>query len=358
MVAAARNLGNSIKAARHRIFGKTSMPVDTSVGELTRYRAVMQVISDVMLRFVIEPNPANYALAYRHLIAQEPRLSEAMDQLIERGYAPTLLTDDGLEIAEAQLNEIAERAQHNLKAVESLYRKSSVDTLGFGTALEDRAIALSTGSSAETAINELIALTRTMITKTRDAEEELKIRGQAMTDLQMSLSEARIKADTDSLTGLANRRAFERHLGAAGARAAISKKPLSLAICDIDYFKVINDTHGHDAGDRVLQFVSQVLREVCSAQGVVSRHGGEEFVVIFEGTTEEEAYEIIDAARRDIGSRNIINKETGQPVGSITFSAGVSGTCENGDVSWLLRSADRALYKAKAAGRDRVLMAH
>jgi diguanylate cyclase len=356
MDAVALSLGGTIKAVGHRIFGKSTEPTPNPTGELSRYRAIMQSIGDLMLRYVIEPNPANYSLAYRHLIAQEPRLGDAMEKLIESGYAPSQEAFDDHAVTENQLNEIADRAQENLKAVEELYRKSCKDTKGFGAALEGSANALAIGSSAGAAIGDLIALTRSMIAKTRDAEEELRLRGQAMTDMQMSLSEARVKADTDALTGLANRRAFERHLGAAGARAAITKEPLSLAICDIDFFKAINDNHGHDAGDRVLQYVSDLLRESCGQHGSVSRHGGEEFVVVFEGTTGDNAYEIIDAARRDLGNRKIINKETGLPLGPITFSAGVSCYREQGELSWMLRSADRALYKAKASGRNCVMM--
>ncbi len=357
MDAVSLDLGGTIKAVGQRIFGKKGGNAAPISGELSRYRATMKLIGDLMLRYVIEPNPANYSLAYRHLVAQEPRLEQAMEQLINSGYAPT--TDQSYEFfdTEHQLKDIAERALENLKAVEELCQKSSKDTKGFGAALEGRASALETGVSPRAAIAELVSLTKVMITKTREAEEELRVRAHAMTDLQMSLSEARIKADTDALTGLANRRAFERKLGAAGARATLMKTSLSLAICDIDLFKNINDMHGHDAGDRVLQFVSNVLQENCAVDGYISRHGGEEFVIIFEGKSADLAYEIMDAARKDIESRTVINRETGELLGPITFSTGVASLGPKGDVSSMLRLADRALYKAKAGGRNCVAMA-
>ena len=137
----------------------------------------------------------------------------------------------------------------------------------------------------------------------------------------------------------------------------MSGKPMSLAICDIDHFKKFNDTYGHDVGDRVLRFVSSVLLENCGRRGAVSRHGGEEFVVIFEETTPEMAYEIIDAARRDLCERNFVNKDTDESIGNISFSAGVAVLGDNGDVGHLLRSADRSLYTAKAEGRNCVVMA-
>lgn len=136
----------------------------------------------------------------------------------------------------------------------------------------------------------------------------------------------------------------------------LSGKPMSLAICDIDHFKKFNDTYGHDVGDRVLRFVSSVLLENCGKRGAVSRHGGEEFVIIFEETTPEMAYEIIDAARRDLGERHFVNKETNEEIGTVSFSAGVAKLGESGDVGQLLRSADRSLYRAKANGRNCVML--
>ncbi len=351
------NLAGTIKAVGVRLFGTVEDASTAPKGELARYREILDTIGDFMLRHAIEPNPANYSLVYRHMIAHEPHLETAIEQLIDTGYAPTSAVTSEAGISEQELGEIAERAQANLKAVEELFTKTTVDAKGFGEALEGSAMCLKEGAKSDRAVDNLIRLTRAMIEKTRVAESELRLRGQAMTDLQMSLSEAQIKADTDSLTGLSNRRAFERLLGAAGARATMNEKPLSLAICDIDFFKLVNDSYGHDMGDRVLKFVGEAIQESCGKKGSVSRHGGEEFVVIFEETSPEEAYEIIDAARLDLGARRITNKETGERIGAVTFSAGVSWLRKTGDVSVMLRTADRALYKAKGNGRDCVMMA-
>lgn len=157
------------------------------------------------------------------------------------------------------------------------------------------------------AVQQLIALTRSMIERTRQAESELQLRSKEMAGLKDSLVEAQVRADTDALTGLSNRRAFERLLGAGGARSIMSGKPMSLAICDIDHFKSVNDTFGHHVGDRVLQFVSGSLQESCGRFGHVSRHGGEEFVIIFEDRALESAYELLDGARRDLEQRHMVN---------------------------------------------------
>lgn len=351
--------GNTVTKVVERLFGRSNSAVPSQpTGELARYSETIQTVREVMLRHVIEPNPANYDLVYRHVIAHEPRLEEAMEQLIRSGYAsgtPSFSSAQG-GVSEAAIDNIVEDAQKHLVAIEAMIKKSTTDAKGFGDALEGSAAKFST-SEADLSLQSLISVTKAMIEKTRAAENELRLRSKAMTDLKMSLNEAQVQADTDALTGLSNRRAFERMLGAGGARAMMSGKPMSLAICDIDHFKKFNDTYGHDVGDRVLRFVSSVLLENCGRRGAVSRHGGEEFVVIFEETTPEMAYEIIDAARRDLCERNFVNKDTDESIGNISFSAGVAVLGENGDVGHLLRSADRSLYKAKADGRNCVVMA-
>lgn len=179
--------------------------------------------------------------------------------------------------------------------------------------------------------------------------------------------------EADTLTGLANRKTFDKHLFEVLGKAAdddARQHPAApcrrrsggnehhwLAICDIDHFKQFNDTYGHDVGDRVLRFVSSVLLENCGRRGAVSRHGGEEFVIIFEETAPEMAFEIIDAARRDLGERHFVNKDTNEAIGTVSFSAGVAVLGVTGDVGHLLRNADRSLYRAKASGRNCVVLA-
>jgi diguanylate cyclase len=250
------------------------------------------------------------------------------------------------------LQAIANTAQEQLNALEALVSTSHADARGFGDALEGRAEVMASDGTGASAIAALIDLTRAMIVKTRAAEQELRARGEAMTDLQASLVDARSKADTDSLTGLSNRRAFERMLGAISERAQHSGRPLSLAICDVDHFKSINDRFGHVTGDRVLKLIGDILTDHCGKQGHVFRFGGEEFVVLFEELGVEPAYEMVDAARRDLADRNIVKKETGESLGQITFSAGIGGLPPAVDAGGLLRVADRALYAAKANGRN------
>lgn len=352
MVSAASVVTGAVKSLHSRLWGAGPPPV-AKVGPRSAHMETLDGLRAYIERYDIDPNPANYALLYRHYVRGEPNLAEAVSKLIETGYAPEAVdTANGSALSEEDLQAIANSAQDQLKALEALVCTSHADARGFGDALEGRAQGMADEPTGASAITALIDLTRAMIAKTRAAEQELRARGEAMTDLQASLVDARAKADTDSLTGLSNRRAFERMLGAVSERALNSGRPLSLAICDVDHFKSINDRFGHVTGDRVLKLIGDILTDHCGKQGHVFRFGGEEFVILFEEVAVEPAYELVDAARRDLADRHIIKKETGEALGRITLSAGIGGLPQAIDTGGLLRVADRALYAAKANGRN------
>jgi diguanylate cyclase len=351
MASAASVVTGAVKSLHSRLW--KSAPPDVPTEPRTHYVETFDALRVYIERYDIDPNPVNYALLYRHFVRSEANLADSVTQLIETGYAPDALDNsDGGALSEEDLQAIANSAQVQLKALEALVSTSHADARGFGDALEGRAQVMASNGVGTSAIAALIDLTRTMIVKTRAAEQELRARGEAMTDLQASLVDARSKADTDSLTGLSNRRAFERMLGAVSERALHSGRPLSLAICDVDHFKSINDRFGHVTGDRVLKLIGDILTDHCGTQGHVFRFGGEEFVVLFEEFGVEPAYELVDAARRDLADRHIVKKETGEHLGQITFSAGIGGLPPAVDAGGLLRVADRALYAAKANGRN------
>src|SRR3546814_259432 len=146
-------------------------------------------------------------------------------------------------------------------------------------------------------MGQLIALTRSMIDKSRAVEAQMRESQKHTKLLKKNLEHARKAAEQDHLTGLPNRRAFEGTLREAAVRARDKGKSLSVAFCDIDHFKQINDVHGHDVGDRILKFVGKLLADISNDTCHVARHGGEEFVMLFEGQSTAAACEIVDAAR-------------------------------------------------------------
>jgi len=161
----------------------------------------------------------------------------------------------------------------------------------------------------------------------------------------------------DSLTNIANRRAFEEAFEKEWNRAQRYSYPLSLLIIDIDHFKLFNDNFGHQAGDNCLVKVATVLKEFGSRPGdIVARYGGEEFAVLLSGTSIEDALRIAEEIRLTIKDLQISNPKA-SPEGVITLSIGVTGTVpqKGMDRSMIVKRADFALYKAKSEGRNRTV---
>jgi diguanylate cyclase (GGDEF)-like protein len=157
------------------------------------------------------------------------------------------------------------------------------------------------------------------------------------------MAETQLQASTDGLTGLMNRRNLEnraRVLRAAGTNFA-------LAMVDLDHFKSLNDTHGHESGDRALRVFAEVLRDGVRSEDYVCRYGGEEFVVLLPGVEIDEAIEVMERVRESLARTT----RRGD-VPSFTASAGIAHTRDSHDFEDLLLRADRALFAAKDAGRD------
>jgi two-component system cell cycle response regulator len=157
----------------------------------------------------------------------------------------------------------------------------------------------------------------------------------------------------DSLTGLANRRFILSQLGAQVSGARRHGRPLSVAIIDIDHFKAVNDTHGHDAGDRVLVAVATALAGHLRAEDQLGRLGGEEFLAVLPDTDAAAAERVTEKLRCESGLA-VVDYEGADL--AVTVSIGVA-TWDGEAPEVLLRRADDALYAAKAAGRDRALSA-
>jgi len=192
--------------------------------------------------------------------------------------------------------------------------------------------------------NELVARVRTQLRKKRYAD---RLRHNVQLSLEMAI--------TDQLTGLHNRRYMARHLDNLLSDSQKSGKELAFVIMDIDFFKSVNDTHGHDIGDEVLREFAKRIASNVRGIDLVCRFGGEEFVVVMPDTDVAYAYTIAERLRKSIETTPIeISRAPGKL--SITISIGIAKSEGAGDTAeTLLHRADQALYRAKRTGRNRVV---
>jgi two-component system cell cycle response regulator len=175
--------------------------------------------------------------------------------------------------------------------------------------------------------------------------------------LRESVNQTIELAVTDALTGLNNRRYLDRHLKLLFDRAIARGRTLSICITDIDRFKSVNDTYGHDAGDEVLKEFAARIRSTVRGADLACRFGGEEFVVVMPDTSPETAASVAERLRFVVENQPFVLRQSGASL-NITASLGICSTVHGvASAEDLLRQADRALYEAKHGGRNRVVAA-
>jgi two-component system cell cycle response regulator len=193
--------------------------------------------------------------------------------------------------------------------------------------------------------NELIARVRTQVRRKRYAES-----------LRNNVEQAIEMAVVDALTGLNNRRYFDMNLASLLDQAAQEAKPLSLLVLDIDFFKKVNDTYGHDAGDEILRALAGRIRRAVRSVDLVCRLGGEEFVIVMPETSIDVASRVAERVRRAVEAEPFNVKE-GQVAVPVTISIGIADRGSDANPDFIYKSADKALYESKASGRNKVTLA-
>ncbi len=175
--------------------------------------------------------------------------------------------------------------------------------------------------------------------------------------LRQMNEELHLLATLDGLTGVANRRKFDEVISLEWSRMRRERTPISLILCDIDYFKLYNDTYGHQAGDDCLREVAQaIMKRVNRPSDLVARYGGEEFAVVLSNTDASGAYNIAESIRRQVEELSITHH---QPSGgrNLTISCGISTMIPTEKTTFdnLIALADKGLYEAKKQGRNRIV---
>ncbi len=201
-------------------------------------------------------------------------------------------------------------------------------------------------------VQNTVSITR----ETTGAQRKIIQQVQDITERKLLGQRLEHEARTDFLTGLSNRRHFLEHASQELIRVRRYRTPLTLAMLDLDHFKVINDTYGHEVGDKVLIELAEICRQTLRETDVMGRIGGEEFAILLPQTTDVQAGEIAERLRATFAATTI-PVENGLPPVHCTVSVGIT-SFEHSDanIDMLLSRADKALYEAKRKGRNRVVI--
>lgn len=320
----------------------------------------------LMDEYQVDPTPSAYSVWYTYAAGQNPALTTRINDRLGEGQpfdenfiheldelvnAPQIALTNSTTSASDQLT-------GKMDSVLEIIATASGDTNMFGKSMQGVSAALSSEISAADlgrVVDTVVAATKQMEKRSRALEERLTQSKQEVEELRTNLAQARNEAMTDQLTGISNRKAFDEVLLTQVTAAAQNGEPLCLAMADIDFFKKFNDTFGHQAGDQVLRLVGRCLDGNVKGQDTPARYGGEEFAMILPNTVVDDAVKLANHIRETIQSRELVKKSTGENLGKVTMSFGITQFVLGDTPQTMIERADKALYRAKEEGRNRVI---
>ncbi|MDF8333692.1 GGDEF domain-containing protein [Novosphingobium cyanobacteriorum] len=320
---------------------------------------LMEEISSFLLGNRLAVTARNLLVAHSAFSGEDLTLARRIIDRIASGEGVTQDWLDGetpIEDPAGSAKRLTEQLQTSIDGFTATTRSARDTAASYNTELAahvNEASAAAEGAD----VTRIVTLAQAMLERARTLEAEMEARQAEAEELKERLARAQRDADIDHLTGLPNRRAFEALFEKNLREAQQQIDQLCVAICDIDHFKRVNDTHGHDTGDRVIRAVAETLARITDDKCHVARHGGEEFVMLFRGLSKTQAREKLDAVRENFSQRRFVNRVTDTPIGQITFSGGVADVFAYANPRDALKAADEALYVAKEQGRNCILSA-
>ncbi|MFT6030549.1 MAG: diguanylate cyclase [Oleiphilaceae bacterium] len=321
----------------------------------------LKMVLPAMAHLKIPTTPENYSVWYEYTTGKNPSLVKKIDALKAENREFTQTVNDNLyEIF------IAKRPQLSIHKLNASV-KSVIDNLlaqiqredqglnGYSESLEmltHQVTSIAQLSDLETLISKLVSEAHTRNKENEAFRFKIKEMSKEVEDLDKRLKRVAIDANTDALTGIYNRRAFNQKLS---EELADKKKNLSIIMIDIDHFKRLNDTYGHLTGDKVLKFVASLIGKNIRGQDYLARFGGEEFVIILPDTPLEKALCVANNIRSYLSKQKLYDSSNDEQLGCLTLSMGVSFRTATDNTEKLIGRADKCLYLAKSQGRNKAI---
>ena len=319
---------------------------------------------DLMVENNIPHTPRNFAIWYAHASGREPQMSSVLETLI---VGEGVSDDDNAELYSkylgkddeaADLQKTSERVDAAVSKVLGFIGEASDGAETYGQSLENNLGEMASADNMDSlrqAVATLVGDTKKMATQNELLHERLENSSNEINTLREHMEEVRAEGLTDGLTNIPNRKAFDITLRQEAMNAMETGEELCLLLCDIDHFKLFNDTYGHHTGDQVLKLVGMILTQNVKGRDTAARYGGEEFAIILPNTSLGAAKNLANQVREAVASKRIRKKSTGEHFGEITMSIGVAKFRGGESLSELIQRSDKGLYQAKDSGRNCVV---
>jgi len=325
----------------------------------------MRLAVPMMKKNGVAMTPANYAVWYEYVSGGNAALISAIDNQID-GYGPSFTDKQSHELyirffdREKDQLALVEMRQDLQRVLSELLSYVSTGSAASKKTTENLLLIINqlhptmSSDDIHNVIEEVITETRLSMSDCNLLSERLNSTSAEIQDLKKDLESAKREAKTDTLTGLANRKAFDEVLDKATRDSDTSGLELCMIFCDLDFFKKINDKHGHLVGDQVLKVVAMSLKNTVKGRDLVARYGGEEFAIVLLNTSLENVKKLAENIRAEIASKHIQRKDNRESLGIITMSFGVARYFPSEGPESFLQRTDRALYMSKRKGRNTV----
>lgn len=328
---------------------------------------IAQIALSLMEKRDISATPENFSVWFYYVQGKNPDLIKEIDAMINNNLVFTQDNNTYLyqkfvtsNRQQKVLDDASLNAQKIMIEVLRLVNDFSGETKNYNADTDKyiEHIDREFGSNPEikSIFKELVDATANLRQSGERISTKLEESTKEINNLRRSLQQVTVEAQRDFLTGIFNRKTFEKLIDEQMMIAREHNHELCLLMIDVDHFKNFNDKFGHLLGDEVLKIVARTLTDTLKGRDVVSRFGGEEFVVFLPETAIEGAMRVAEMIRSAIASKELKRRNTNETFGSISVSIGVSRLRNDTDtLLTMIKRADDALYEAKHQGRNRVM---
>ncbi|TRX00518.1 GGDEF domain-containing protein [Candidatus Methylobacter oryzae] len=324
----------------------------------------LRQILPFMSKNKIATNPLNFAIFYEYILGRNIDLNNDLDEILAKqddfttelsvALFKKYICDtsiDSLERINHVLLQLINKTGDIINTTGEQANAATIDFQNHSKKLENN----QNLAEIKIVLAEIIVGTQGLAETSMALKAQLDESKKEMQRLRQELAQVRETAKTDALTGLLNRRAFDQKLNEFVETHQHNALDLCLLILDIDHFKQVNDTFGHQMGDNVLRYTANLMKHHINEQHYAARYGGEEMAIIMPDTQINTALEVAENIRTSLSQYPLKLKGSKKSIGTVTISIGVSCFKINDTVESLIERADRAMYRAKENGRNQVM---